>query len=55
MAEGRKRLCFNCDEQYVRGHRCQRLVYIEVDDYADDGTMDADSNNPDSTNGLCTR
>lgn len=26
-------LCYNCDEQYVRGHHCQRLFYIEVADY----------------------
>lgn len=37
MAERRKQgLCFNCDEQYVRGHRCPRLFYIEVDDDDDE-------------------
>lgn len=37
MAERRKKgLCFNCDEQFVRGHHCQRLFYIDVSD--DDGT-----------------
>lgn len=41
MAERRKQgLCFNCDEQYVRGHRCQRLFFIEVDDYEDDSPTD---------------
>jgi hypothetical protein len=27
-----KGLCFNCDEKYVRGHRCKRLFYIESAD-----------------------
>jgi len=37
MAERRRKgLCFNCDEQYVRGHKCQRLFYLEVTD--PDGT-----------------
>lgn len=27
-----KGLCFNCDEKFVRGHRCKRLFYIEVAD-----------------------
>jgi hypothetical protein len=30
----RQGLCFNCDEPYVRGHVCQRLFYLEVDDLA---------------------
>jgi hypothetical protein len=25
-------LCYNCDEQYVRGHKCPRLFYLEVAD-----------------------
>jgi hypothetical protein len=29
-------LCFNCDEQYTRGHKCQKLFYLEVDDNDDD-------------------
>jgi hypothetical protein len=29
-------LCFNCDEPYVRGHVCQRLFYLEVDDFLDE-------------------
>ena len=37
MAERRRQgLCFNCDKQYVRGHKCQRLFYLEVTD--DDDT-----------------
>ena len=39
MAERRRKgLCFNCDEQYVRGHKCQRLFYLEVTDDDDDDT-----------------
>lgn len=30
----RQGLCFNCDEPYVRGHVCQRLFYLEVDDFS---------------------
>lgn len=29
----RLELCYNCDEPYVRGHQCQRLFYLEVDNY----------------------
>lgn len=29
-------LCFNCDEQYVRGHKCARLFYVVVNDCVDD-------------------
>jgi hypothetical protein len=37
MAERRKQgLCYNCDEPYVRGHRCPRLFYLEVTDFVDD-------------------
>ena len=31
----RQGLCFNCDEPYVCGHVCQRLFYLENDDYVD--------------------
>lgn len=34
MAERRRQgLCYNCDEPYVRGHKCQRLFYLEVTDF----------------------
>jgi transposase InsO family protein len=37
MTERRRQgLCYNCDEQYVRGHRCPRLFYLEVADFVDD-------------------
>ncbi|KAM0916642.1 hypothetical protein ACQ4PT_010005 [Festuca glaucescens] len=32
-------LCFNCDETYVRGHRCARLFFIEADDYDQDSSI----------------
>lgn len=32
-----KGLCFNCDEKFVRGHRCKQLFYIQsTDDDTDD-------------------
>lgn len=34
MADRRKLgLCYNCDEPYVRGHKCPHLFYLEVSDY----------------------
>lgn len=34
MADRRKLgLCYNCDEPYVRGHKCPHLFYLEVTDY----------------------
>jgi hypothetical protein len=35
-----KGLCFNCDEKYVRGHRCKRLFYIESADEDDEDEGD---------------
>jgi hypothetical protein len=32
----RQGLCYNCDEPYVCGHKCQRLFYLEMADYLDD-------------------
>jgi hypothetical protein len=33
MADRREKgLCFNCDEKFSRGHRCQRLFYLEAID-----------------------
>ena len=33
IAERREKgLCFNCDEKFSRGHRCQHLFYLEVND-----------------------
>ncbi|KAJ4788910.1 polyprotein [Rhynchospora pubera] len=44
MAERRQKgLCFNCDEQYVRGHKCKRLFWLEVmddDDQEDSSRLD---------------
>jgi hypothetical protein len=37
MTERRRQgLCYNCDEQYVRGHKCPRLFYLEVADFDDE-------------------
>ena len=37
MQEHRRQgLCYNCDKQYVRGHLCPRLFYLEADDFVDD-------------------
>lgn len=37
MVERRRQgLCYNCDEQYVRGHKCSRLFYLEVTDFLED-------------------
>jgi hypothetical protein len=37
MLERRRQgLCYNCDEPYVRGHKCQRLFYLEIADYLHD-------------------
>jgi hypothetical protein len=40
MAERRRQgLCFNCDEKFVRGHKCAHLFLIEYDDSGlDDGS-----------------
>ena len=32
----RQRLCYNYDEQYIRGHVCPRLFYLESADYVED-------------------
>ena len=37
MAERREKgLCFNCDEKFSRGHRCQRLFYLQITDDAEE-------------------
>ena len=37
MQERRRQgLCYNCDEQYVRGHVCPRLFYLESADYVEE-------------------
>ncbi|KAJ1253618.1 hypothetical protein BS78_K226700 [Paspalum vaginatum] len=34
MAKRRRQgLCYNCDEPYVHGHRCQRLFYLKVTNF----------------------
>jgi hypothetical protein len=48
MAEQRRQgLCYNCDEQYVPGHRCARLFFIELDDFAaEDAPLEEDQEIP---------
>lgn len=29
----REGLCYNCDEPYIRGHKCDHLFYLEVSDF----------------------
>jgi hypothetical protein len=50
MAERRKLgLCYNCDEPYVRGHKCPRLFYLEVSDYEEvDLLLPADEREPEN-------
>ncbi|KAG8051682.1 hypothetical protein GUJ93_ZPchr0001g30891 [Zizania palustris] len=36
----RQGLCYNYDEPYVRGHKCQRLFYIEVSNFVDEDNME---------------
>ena len=48
MADRRKMgLCYNCDEPYVRGHKCARLFFLEAADYVleepNDDTAPADA------------
>ena len=42
MQERRRQgLCYNCDEQYVRGHVCPHLFYLESDDFIDEEGLPA--------------
>jgi hypothetical protein len=36
MERRRLGLCYKCDEQYTRGHKCQKLFYLEVSDCDDE-------------------
>jgi hypothetical protein len=36
MERRRQGLCYNCDEQYTRGNKCQKLLYLEVADNEED-------------------
>ncbi|KAJ3684733.1 hypothetical protein LUZ61_013897 [Rhynchospora tenuis] len=49
MAERRQKgLCFNCDEQYARGHKCKRLFWLEVmdDDDQEDSLLQHTNETP---------
>lgn len=46
MADHRKLgLCYNCDEPYVRGHKCPHMFYLEVLDYLIEEPKDDAPNN----------
>ena len=50
MAEHRKQgLCYNCDEQYVRGHKCARLFYLEASDYIVEELEDSEESGQSTT------
>jgi hypothetical protein len=36
-------LCYNCDEQFVRGHQCKRLFSLLITDDLEDGATDAEA------------
>lgn len=41
MVECRKQgLCYNCDEQYTRSHRCPRLFFLKVIDCINDNSTE---------------
>ncbi|KAF2309056.1 hypothetical protein GH714_000293 [Hevea brasiliensis] len=43
MEERRKKgLCFNCDEQFVRGHQCKKLFWIDLEETEDVEDFTAD-------------
>ena len=42
-------LCYNCDEQYVCGHVCPRVFYLESSDYIDDDVFTATEDTADAT------
>jgi hypothetical protein len=51
LAERRRQgLCYNCDEKFVRDHKCARLFHIEYDETASDDDAapagDADTDEP---------
>jgi hypothetical protein len=47
MAERRRQgLCYNCDEPYVRGHKCACLFFLEASDYIVEEPDEADANPP---------
>lgn len=36
IKQRRQGLCYNCDEQFTRGHQCAHLFYLEVADFVDE-------------------
>lgn len=52
-------LCFNCNEQFVRGHRCKRLFWLETEVDLDSGEqVDDQQTEPEisllAVTGICT-
>jgi hypothetical protein len=44
MGERRRMgLCYNCDEQFVRGHQCKRLFNLLITDDPEDDAADAEA------------
>jgi hypothetical protein len=35
----RQGLCYNCDEPYIHGHVCERLFYLESDDFINENIL----------------
>jgi hypothetical protein len=42
----RQGLCFNCDEKFVRSHKCAHLFFIEYDDSIPDDVTSGDNTAP---------
>jgi hypothetical protein len=44
MGERRRMgLCYNCDEQFIRGHQCKRLFNLLISDDPKDGVADTEA------------
>ena len=41
-----KGLCYNCNEQFVPGHRCKKLFLIEACTTEEDGDLDMEVEGP---------
>uniref|UniRef100_A0ACD5W8S7 Uncharacterized protein n=1 Tax=Avena sativa TaxID=4498 RepID=A0ACD5W8S7_AVESA len=46
IADRKKGLCFNCDDQFVPGHRCAHLFSVEVNASADYDEVDETMHRP---------
>jgi hypothetical protein len=41
MERRRLGLCYNCDEQYTRSHKCPKLFYLEVTDFEEEAPSES--------------